>query len=155
MASASPEKRSVLRGRLSRKLTPYAFVLPAMIVLLAFKVGPVLVSMYGSLFKTGAKNTTFFVGLKNYIDLFSDEIFYISLKNTVVFNLITTPVEVVFAFILAVVFNQKLKGIRIFRTIFYLPVCISMVMATTVWALMMNPYQGLLNTFLGSGSRAS
>ena len=45
MASASPEKRSVLRGRLSRKLTPYAFVLPAMIVLLAFKVGPVLVSM--------------------------------------------------------------------------------------------------------------
>ena len=65
MASASPEKRSVLRGRLSRKLTPYAFVLPAMIVLLAFKVGPVLVSMYGSLFKTGAKNTTFFVGLKN------------------------------------------------------------------------------------------
>ena len=149
MASASPEKRSVLRGRLSRKLTPYAFVLPAMIVLLAFKVGPVLVSMYGSLFKTGAKNTTFFVGLKNYIDLFSDEIFYISLKNTVVFNLIATPVEVVFAFILAVVFNQKLKGIRIFRTIFYLPVCISMVMATTVWALMMNPYQGLLNTFLG------
>lgn len=149
MASASPEKRGALRGRLSRKLTPYAFVLPAMIVLLAFKVGPVLVSMYGSLFKAGAKNTTFFVGLKNYIDLFSDEIFYISLKNTVVFNLITTPVEVVFAFILAVVFNQKLKGIRIFRTIFYLPVCISMVMATTVWALMMNPYQGLLNTFLG------
>lgn len=148
MAAVSSGKQTS-KKTLSQKLTPYAFVLPAMIVLIAFKVGPVLVSMYGSLFKTGAKNTTFFVGLKNYIDLFSDEIFYISLRNTVVFNLITTPVEVVFAFILAVVFNQKLKGIRIFRTIFYLPVCISMVMATTVWALMMNPYQGLLNTFLG------
>lgn len=134
--------------RLSRKITPYMFVLPAVIVLLMFKVGPICVSIIGSLYKTGAKNITSFVGLKNYIDLFHDEIFYTSLKNTVVFNLITTPVEVVFAFILALVFNQKMKGIRIFRTIFYLPVCISMVMATTVWALMMNPYSGLLNTFL-------
>ena len=135
--------------RLSRKVTPYMFVLPAVIVLLLFKVGPICVSIIGSLYKTGAKNITVFAGLKNYINLFHDDIFYISLKNTVVFNLITTPVEVVFAFILALVFNQKLKGIKVFRTIFYLPVCISMVMATTVWALMMNPYSGLLNTFLG------
>lgn len=135
--------------RLSRKITPYMFVLPAVIVLLMFKVGPICVSIIGSLYKTGAKNVSRFVGLKNYIDLFHDEIFYISLKNTVLFNLITTPVEVVFAFLLALVFNQKLKGIKIFRTIFYLPVCISMVMATTVWALMMNPYSGLMNTFLG------
>lgn len=61
----------------------------------------------------------------------------------------TTPVEICFAFILAAVFNQNLPGIKVFRTIFYIPVCISMAMATTVWALMMNPYQGLLNTFLG------
>lgn len=135
--------------RLSRKITPYMFVLPAVIVLLMFKVGPICVSIIGSLYKTGAKNVSRFVGLKNYIDLFHDEIFYISLKNTVLFNLITTPVEVVFAFLLALVFNQKLKGIKAFRTIFYLPVCISMVMATTVWALMMNPYSGLMNTFLG------
>lgn len=145
----APADGSMTMYRLSRKVTPYLFVLPAVIVLLLFKVGPICVSIVGSLYKTGAKNISHFVGLKNYLDLFKDEIFYTSLKNTVVFNLITTPVEVVFAFILALVFNQKLKGIKIFRTIFYLPVCISMVMATTVWALMMNPYSGLLNTFLG------
>ncbi len=141
--------RGLTASRLGQKLTPYLFVLPAVIVLLMFKVGPICVSLVGSLFKTGAKNRTFFVGLENYINLFKDPIFYKSLTNTVVFNLITTPVEVVFAFILALVFNQKLKGIKVFRTIFYIPVCISLVMATTVWALMMNPYQGLLNTFLG------
>ena len=135
--------------RLSRKVTPYMFVLPAVLVLLLFKVGPICVSIIGSLYKTGAKNMTYFAGLKNYVSLFQDKIFYTSLKNTIVFNLITTPVEVVFAFILALVFNQSLKGIKFFRTIFYLPVCISMVMSTTVWALMMNPYSGLMNTFLG------
>ena len=136
-------------SRFKKHLTPYLFVLPALIVLLAFKVGPICVSLVGSLYKTGAKNIKYFVGLKNYTALFQDPIFYKSLWNTIVFNLITTPVEVVFAFLLALVFNQKMKGIKFFRTIFYLPVCISMVMATTVWGLMMSPYQGLLNTFLG------
>jgi len=135
--------------RLSRKITPYMFVLPAVIILLLFKVGPICVSIVGSLYKTGAKNISHFVGIQNYINLFQDKIFYTSLNNTILFNLITTPVEVVLAFILALVFNQTLKGIRVFRTIFYLPVCISMVMSTTVWALMMNPYAGLMNTFLG------
>ena len=135
--------------RLSRKITTYMFVLPAVIILLLFKVGPICVSIVGSLYKTGAKNISHFVGIQNYINLFQDKIFYTSLNNTILFNLITTPVEVVLAFILALVFNQTLKGIRVFRTIFYLPVCISMVMSTTVWALMMNPYAGLMNTFLG------
>lgn len=147
--TASTRNRIINRDRFNRKLLPYLFVLPACIILLAFKVGPVCVSIIGSLYKTGPKNVKIFIGLKNYFNLFKDSVFYISLKNSIVFNLITTPIEVVLAFILALVFNQKLKGIKIFRTIFYIPVCISLVMSTTVWALMMNPYQGLLNTFLG------
>ena len=59
------KQQKSMSKRLTAKLTPYGFVLPALIVLLAFKVGPVLVSIYGSMFKTGAKNVTFFVGLKN------------------------------------------------------------------------------------------
>ncbi len=154
MAIKTKKNASTLGGtlpiyRLSRKITPYMFVLPAVIILLLFKVGPICVSIIGSLYKTGAKNISHFVGIQNYINLFQDNIFYISLKNTIVFNLITTPVEVVMAFILALIFNQTLKGIKVFRTVFYLPVSISMVMATTVWALMMNPYSGLMNTFLG------
>ena len=67
--------------RLSRKITPYMFVLPAVLVLLLFKVGPICVSIIGSLYKTGAKNISRFVGLQNYINLFQDKIFYTSLKN--------------------------------------------------------------------------
>ena len=77
MAHVPGKQQKSMSKRLTVKLTPYGFVLPALIVLLAFKVGPVLVSIYGSMFKTGAKNVTFFVGLKNYIDLFQDDIFYI------------------------------------------------------------------------------
>lgn len=134
---------------LKRKIIPYMFVAPAMIALVLFKVLPICVSIYGSVLKTGAKNVRYFVGIQNFIDLFGDSIFYVSLKNTIIFNLITTPIEICMAFILASVFNSNLRGIKIFRTIFYIPVCISMAMATTVWALMMNPYNGLLNTFLG------
>lgn len=145
-----PESNRPLKARqMSKKLTPYMFILPAIIVLLLFKVGPICVSIVGSLYKNGPKHTTVFAGLGNFVSLFKDKIFYISLINTVIFNLITTPIEVAFAFILALVFNQKLKYIKVFRTIFYIPVCISLAMATTVWALMMNPYHGLLNTFLG------
>ena len=143
------QQRRNRKEKAKRKLIPYLFVFPAMLVLLSFKVGPVCVSIIGSLYKTGAKNVQHFVGIQNYLNLLKDSVFFISLKNTIIFNLITTPVEVVFAFLLALVFNQKLKGIKVFRTIFYIPVCISMIMATTVWALMMNPYQGIVNTFLG------
>jgi len=134
---------------MSKRIIPYCFVLPAVVILLSFKLLPILVSMYGSLIKTGAKSVSYFVGFENYINLFKDSIFYVSLKNTVVFNLITTPVQIFLAFLLALAFNQKLAGIRVYRTILYMPVCTSLVMATIVWSLMMNPYNGLLNSFLG------
>ncbi len=138
-----------LNRSLNKKTVPYFFVLPAMVILIGFKLFPILVSMYGSLFKTGAKNITYFVLFENYINLFKDSIFYISLKNTFVFNLVTTPVQILLAFLLALVFNQKLFGIKVYRTIFYMPVCTSLVMATIVWGLMMNPYNSLMNSFLG------
>lgn len=137
------------KAKFRKGVVPYLFVLPAMAVLLLFKVGPILVSSYGSLFQTGARNRTFFVGLENYLNLFSDSIFYKSLGNTLIFNVFCTPIQIVLAFFLALIFNQSLKGIKVFRTIFYMPVCISLSMATMVWALMMNPYNGLLNSFLG------
>jgi len=154
VANVSVKKSAVkpnqlLSNTMRKKIIPYVFVLPATIILISFKVLPILVSMYGSLIKTGAKSISYFVGFENYINLFKDSIFYISLKNTVVFNLVTTPVQIFLAFLLALVFNQKLAIIKVYRTILYMPVCTSLVMATIVWSLMMNPYNGLLNSFLG------
>lgn len=141
--------RDVKRAKLVKKLIPYAFVLPAMLILVAFKLGPIIVSIVGSMYKTGAKNLKTFVFMHNYIKLFNDKVFYSSLWNTLRFNLTTTPIQILIAFVLALTFNQQLKGIKVFRTVFYMPVCVSLSMATMVWALMMNPYNGLLNSFLG------
>ena len=120
-----------------------------MLILVAFKLGPIIVSIVGSMYKTGAKNLKTFVFMHNYIKLFNDKVFYSSLWNTLRFNLTTTPIQILIAFVLALTFNQQLKGIKVFRTVFYMPVCVSLSMATMVWALMMNPYNGLLNSFLG------
>ncbi|HHW31719.1 MAG TPA: sugar ABC transporter permease [Clostridiaceae bacterium] len=143
------KNRSIYTNFNWKLIIPYFFVLPAILILAIFKLFPVFISLYGSLFKTGAKSVSIFVGFQNYVELFTDSIFYISLKNTVVFNLVTTPVQIFFAFLLALVFNQRLKGIKIYRSIFYMPVATSLVMATIVWSMMMNPYQGILNSFLG------
>jgi len=145
----SDDLRNARRIKLRKRLIPYAFVFPAMLMLISFKLGPILVSIAGSMYKTGAKNVKTFVWFRNYLKLFQDSVFYTSLWNTIRFNLVTTPIQIILAFILALTFNQMLKGIKIFRTIFYMPVCVSLSMATMVWALMMNPYNGLLNSFLG------
>jgi len=131
------------------KLAPYLFISPFFVIFGIFGLYPIIYSGILSLQdQTGLRAATF-VGLNNYVNLFQDPDFLLALRNTVVLFLISAPVTIGGGLLLAVILNNRLVRFRrVFRTIFYLPLVISLVVASQVFNLMLgNPF-GLFNEFL-------
>ncbi|MBM7697083.1 putative chitobiose transport system permease protein [Salimicrobium jeotgali] len=88
-----------------------------------------------------------FIGTENYEELFNDELFWNALKNTIIYLVVVVPALVVVPIFLAVLVNQRLKGIGIFRSIYYIPVVTSLVVAGIAWDWVYKE-NGLLNYLL-------
>lgn len=123
-------------------LIPLACIAPAFILILVFKLYPILATI-GDSFVYKAS-----ISLTNYRYLFSDPSFWNSLWVTFKFNIVTTPLQILLALALALLVNQKVKGITIFRTLYYFPVTISITVATIIWGMMFNQTNGLINGVL-------
>jgi ABC-type sugar transport system permease subunit len=89
-----------------------------------------------------------FIGLGNYEELLKDQVFITSLANTAYYVIFTVVGYTVLGFLMAVLLNQKLRGINIFRTVFYFPVVVDWVIISIVWRFMLEPAIGLVNQFL-------
>lgn len=129
---------------------PYLFLLPAMLLLLFWRYIPIAMGLRESLYSnalslTGAKT---FVGLDNFRYLFDDPIFWASVRVTAIFGIIVNPLQVALALALAVLVNQRLRGIGVFRTILLLPVAISINVAALAWGLALDTNYGLVNGLL-------
>lgn len=100
-------------------------------------------------FSIGARNTVF-VGLKNYIDMFSgqDIYFWPSVRATLLYVLVSVPLNIAFSFLVAVLLNAKIRGRAIFRGIFYLPVIVPLASACSIWLWMFQPDFGIINQLL-------
>ncbi|HVU11180.1 MAG TPA: sugar ABC transporter permease [Phototrophicaceae bacterium] len=131
------------------KLAPYAFISPFFIIFAIFGLFPILFSGYISLRNWTGLNPPIYIGLNNYITLLKDPDFLNALRNTAVLTLISGPLTIGGGLILAVILNSKLVRFRnAFRTIFYLPLVMSLVVAAQVFGLMLaNPF-GLVNEAL-------
>ncbi|HSD50751.1 MAG TPA: sugar ABC transporter permease, partial [Candidatus Methylomirabilis sp.] len=90
-----------------------------------------------------------FIGLANYAELLRDPVILKATVNTLVFNLVVTTAQVVLALGLAVLVNRKVRGIQLFRSLFFVPVVLSLVVASIIWNLMYLPDNGLINGLLG------
>ncbi|WP_059050302.1 carbohydrate ABC transporter permease [Paenibacillus senegalimassiliensis] len=127
------------------------FLLPALTGLFLFKLYPIgngiLQSLYTTSFLTGGQS---FVGFQNYITLFQDPVFWNSLKVTLLFNIIINPLQVVLAFLLALLLNARIKRIAWFRSIHFVPVAISVPTACMLWNIMLSPEQGVVNSILAA-----
>ncbi|MFS0820274.1 carbohydrate ABC transporter permease [Bacillus sp. 1P02SD] len=135
--------------RISSLLKGILFLLPSIVLFSVFVFYPLFKTMYLSFFLTDAKGaTTVFVGLENYLYMFSDPIFLKSFKNTFLFVLYTVPITVVVSLFLAVISNEKLKGIGFFRTIFTSTMGVSVAAASVFWLYLFNPTMGFLNQIL-------
>jgi multiple sugar transport system permease protein len=133
---------------MKKKLTPYLLLLLSFALIAVFKGYPIIFSLIGSLFVKGAGGVTRYAGLQNFIMLVKDPDFVNSLLMTLKFTLILTPIQIVLAVGLALLLNRNHKLVRAARTIVYIPVAVNLVVAATIWNLMLNPSSGIINSML-------
>jgi multiple sugar transport system permease protein len=122
----------------------YAFLSPALLGLLCFRVAPVLLSVAGGF--TG----TDLVGLDNYTVLLNDPEFWNSVRTTLVFNLIINPLQVVLAFALALLMAKPGRFVGTLRTAVLLPITVSIALTSVMWNLLLDPAVGPVNGLLRS-----
>ena len=125
------------------------FLAPYIIGLLLFWLGPVIASFLISFTDWELVGSPLWVGFENYKNLLSDELFIKSLVNTAYYTIVSVPLGMILSLLLAIAMNQKLKGIVLFRTAFFLPHISSMVAIALLWSWIYNSQYGLLNYFLG------
>ena len=133
-------------------ITAYLFLLPSLIIFIAFTFFPAIYSMVVSLFRWNMPSEPVFVGFENYTYLFTDPIegplFWKSLLNTFYFAL-GVPINLVISLLIAILLNRRLAGVGIFRTTFFLPTITSVVAVSVVWLWLFHPAEyGLFNSWL-------
>ncbi|WP_096273898.1 carbohydrate ABC transporter permease [Paucisalibacillus globulus] len=131
----------------TNKLTPYLFLLPGCIILGAFIFYPMLQAIWMSFTDYNMITDPSFVQFDNYKQLFQDDLFWKTLTNTLIYLVGVVPALVIIPIFLAVLVNQKLKGIAFFRSAFYIPVVTSLVVAGIAWDWVYKE-NGLLNYVL-------
>ena len=126
-----------------------AFLFPWLIGFFVFLLGPILASFYLSFTDYDILQRPIWIGLDNYMQLFSDPVFVKSLSVTFIYAAVTLPLSVIFGVALAILLNQKIRGISIYRTCYYLPSIIPLVASSIVWLWIFRGDEGgLLNNFL-------
>jgi len=132
-----------------KQLTPYLFLLPALIILGLTVIWPALQAFYLSFtrYEYDITQAPEWIGLTNFQRLIADKIFWQTLRNTLIYLLGVVPILVILPLGLAILVNQKLKGISWFRAAYYTPVIISMVVAGLAWKWLYAE-NGLLNQIL-------
>lgn len=135
----------------NRTLVAYLFLSPALLGLLVFKIYPITLSIWDSFFaRSFVSKEEVFVGLEHYLSLVQDPIFWKSLWITIYFNLIVNPLQIVLALALAVFLSVQVRGINVLRSLYMLPIGVSLPVATVIWGVILNPNAGLLNSVLAA-----
>lgn len=137
------------RWRLMKTIEGYLFISPWIVGFILFTAGPVVASLGLSFFSWSLIRPPRFVGLENYITMFTnDPLFWQSLRVTLIYVAVAVPLQIVFALFLAILLNQKVRAIPVFRTIFYLPSVVSGVAIAVLWLWLYQPQLGLINDLL-------
>jgi multiple sugar transport system permease protein len=132
-----------------RMIAGYAFISPNFLAFLVFVLGPVIAGLVLSFTSWDLLSPPKFIGIRNYRDLlFNDHLFWLSLKNTLYYSILTVPSGIVLSLGLALLMNQSLRGISFYRTIYFIPVVASSVAVALVWKWFYNTEFGVLNWIL-------
>lgn len=129
-----------------RKWIPYLFLLPTFVIIILFIYLPAFNSFYLSFFKVSVfGNRKLFVWFDNYVELFSDPKFLNSFKFTLIFTVVTVFISIFLSFFIALLLNQKVPGVRVFRTLIFAPYAVSTAVAGALWGFLLNPVVGHVN----------
>lgn len=136
--SNTVKKKKTKRLDAKENFWGYVFLSPVIIGFLVFTVFPVVMSFYYSLTNYDGIQPPKFVGFQNYAMLFTNKEFGEALFHTVYFTIGTVPVGVFLVILVAVLLNQKIHGVNVYRSAFFIPVIVSYVSITMVWQWLYN-----------------
>ena len=142
------ENRGGWWGRNQKRLVPYIFIAPNMIVFTAFVFVPILFAFYISLTEWSLIGTPQFVGLGNYVEMLGDGQFWRALFNTLVYTIGTVPGSIALGLLVAIGLNRNMPGLALLRSLFFVPVIISLVAVALIASWMFNDTYGVINAAL-------
>lgn len=138
-----------------KKVIPYIFVAPAIVLLFCFMVYPIGFAAKMSFQKWDILSTPKYIGFKNYIDILSSSDFWNSIILTFIFVFVTLPVNITLALLVAMFLNRKgLFGRNIVRSLVFFPAITSVVAVGLIWKYMYSPEYGVINYFLSLLNKA-
>ena len=126
----------------------WVFILPALLGTIVFILIPVFISFGFSFVKWDLLSPMEFVGLKNYVEIFTEPLFQKILLNTFVYAFSTSVFAVIIPLVLACILNSKIRGSEFFKTAYFLPFVTPMIVIAIVWQWIFDPNIGILNHFL-------
>jgi multiple sugar transport system permease protein len=132
-----------------RDLSGYLFLLPSFTIITMFSLIPIFFAVGLSLLRWDMIGEPQFVGLRHYIRLHQDPLFWKSLFNTVYYTIGAVPLGLFTALAVALLLNSKIRGIGLYRTIYFIPVITSLNAVAIVWKWIYHPNYGLLNKLIG------
>lgn len=144
MAQAVPARKG-LNHRQWEAIAGYLFIMPWIIGFLGLTLGPIIASLYFSFTNYQLVKPPVWTGLANYERLINDTLFWKSMRVTATYVAVSVPVGLVLSFAVALLMNQRVRGIGFWRTVFYVPNLIPLVASTMLWLWIFNPEFGLLN----------
>ena len=130
------------------KIWVLILLFPNLLIFLIFTVVPVVATLGISFTSWDLLGSMEWIGIKNYVELFQDETFLKVTGNTFYFTAVSVPLCLIISFLMAVLLDSKIKFLKLWRAIYFLPVISSMVVVAIVWNWLYNPQFGLVNYFL-------
>ena len=151
MTVTTSESSSLSERKRAEAIIAWLFSTPALLLLIIFLAVPFFMAIGLSFTDQrlipNPNLPTRFIGLRNYLRLLKDDAFLRGLLNNFYFAAVVVPVQTGLALLLALLVNQKLKGMNVFRTIYFSPVVTTMVVVAIIWTFLYNP-KGLINTVI-------
>jgi multiple sugar transport system permease protein len=144
-------RTSTFRRRLRRAIPAYLFILPGMLLFLVWTLYPLIYAFIMSFAEWNLIKPSRFVGLENYRRAFDDPIFWMALKNTIFYTVVTVPGQMVLGLAIALLLDGPLRARAFFRTLYYIPVVTSWVVVSLIFTYLFNGQAGLINWVLRDG----
>ena len=148
MAIETWHQEKSLSRTLREAAPPLLFLTPAAIVLLVFMAVPVINAVLLSLQSWNGMTPAVWVGLSNYASLYRDRIFLFAFGNTAYFTIVTVIFQTIVPLLIAILLNAGIRGSTVFRTLYFMPVIISLTISGLLWAMIYEPNFGMLNSLL-------
>ena len=142
------------KNRLSKRVEPYLYLLPAALFFAVFTFYPFAKTIYSSFFLVNAKGELrSFVGFENYLHVLSDPKFIQSIGNTLLYVALSSPVAILVALVLAMLCSKKTKTSSFYETMFAITMAMSLSVTAMIFNLLYNPTIGALNHIIGQKVR--